>query len=122
VRRATSRIRTGHRHLPCHQLAVASCPRTLARERDPPGIVIVQQEGATTTFIGVTIAGLAGTHDLTVERGKIVALAPSRQAGGGFITPLLADCHVHLDKTYTIERIRRSGPAKVDCLFDAIDL
>ena len=82
----------------------------------------MQQEGATTTFIGVTIAGLAGTHDLTVERGKIVALAPSRQAGGGFITPLLADCHVHLDKTYTIERIRRSGPAKVDCLFDAIDL
>jgi cytosine deaminase len=71
---------------------------------------------------GVAVAGLDGHHDLTVADGKVVSLMPSAAAQGGFVTPLFADCHVHLDKTYTIGRIRQRGSARVDSLFDAIDL
>lgn len=76
----------------------------------------------TTSLSGVAIAGSAGHFDLTVSGGKVTSLAPSPSSDGGFITPLLADCHVHLDKTYTIGRIRKAGSARVDSLFDAIDL
>lgn len=71
---------------------------------------------------GVAIAGRPGWHDLSVEGGVIRAIAPSQKEGGGFVTPLLADVHVHIDKTYTIGRIEAGAPGKVESLFDAIDL
>lgn len=71
---------------------------------------------------GVTIAGFSGHYDIGVDAGRIASLTPSQATNGGFVTPLLADVHVHLDKTFTIERIAQKGSAKVECLFDAIDL
>ncbi|MBQ0707656.1 amidohydrolase family protein [Ochrobactrum sp. AP1BH01-1] len=71
---------------------------------------------------GVTIAGLSGRHDIEIKGDRIASLVPSQSAGGGLITPLFADVHVHLDKTFTIQRIAENGSARVDCLFDAIDL
>jgi cytosine/creatinine deaminase len=71
---------------------------------------------------GVAIAGLSGHYDIAVDAGRIASLAPSQATNGGFVTPLLADIHVHLDKTFTIARIAERGSSKVECLFDAIDL
>ncbi|KAA9369812.1 amidohydrolase family protein [Ochrobactrum quorumnocens] len=71
---------------------------------------------------GVTIAGISGHYNIGIDGGRIASLTPSQTKNGGFITSLLADVHVHLDKTFTIERIAQRGSAKVECLFDAIDL
>jgi len=71
---------------------------------------------------GVAIAGMNGHHDISIEAGRIASLMPSQKIDGGIITPLFADVHVHLDKTFTIGRIAQKGSAKVECLFDAIDL
>ncbi|MCV9906716.1 amidohydrolase family protein [Brucella sp. HL-2] len=73
-------------------------------------------------LMGVTIAGISGHYDIGIDGGRIASLTPSQTKNGGFITSLLADVHVHLDKTFTIERIAQRGSAKVECLFDAIDL
>lgn len=70
----------------------------------------------------VAIAGLRGHYDIGIDGGRIASLTPSQAKNGGFITPLFADVHVHLDKTFTIGRIAERGSAKVECLFDAIDL
>ncbi|MNE10134.1 Cytosine deaminase [compost metagenome] len=71
---------------------------------------------------GVAITSMSGHYDIAIDSGRIASLTPSQTTGGGFITPLLADVHVHLDKTFTIGRIAERGNAKVECLFDAIDL
>ncbi len=71
---------------------------------------------------GVAIAGRTGHYDIQIEGTRIASLVPSQERDGGFVTPLFADIHVHLDKTFTIRRIAENGDAKVDCLFDAIDL
>ncbi|WP_176072696.1 amidohydrolase family protein [Brucella intermedia] len=71
---------------------------------------------------GVAIAGRTGHYDIQIEDSRIASLVPSQARNGGFVTPLFADIHVHLDKTFTIRRIAENGDAKVDCLFDAIDL
>ncbi len=71
---------------------------------------------------GVAITGLSGRHDIHIEGNRIASITPSRATGGGLVTPLFADVHVHLDKTFTMPRIAQNGPAKVECLFDAIDL
>ncbi len=66
---------------------------------------------------GVRLADRAGTWDIAVRDGRIAALSPVEQGGGGMVLPLLADVHVHLDKTFTGHRIE-GRPAT---LFDAID-
>ncbi|MFK0683519.1 amidohydrolase family protein [Ochrobactrum sp. BD67] len=71
---------------------------------------------------GVAITGLSGRHDIHIEGNRIASIMPSRTTGGGLVTPLFADVHVHLDKTFTMPRIAQNGPAEVECLFDAIDL
>lgn len=71
---------------------------------------------------GIAIAGRSGHYDISIDDGRIASLTPAQTTGGGFVTPLLADVHVHLDKTFTISRIAERGSAKVGCLFDAIDL
>ncbi|MCX2696865.1 MULTISPECIES: amidohydrolase family protein [Ochrobactrum] len=71
---------------------------------------------------GIAIAGRSGHYDISIDDGRIASLTPAQTTGGGFVTPLLADVHVHLDKTFTIGRIAERGRAKVECLFDAIDL
>lgn len=71
---------------------------------------------------GIAIAGRSGHYDISIDDGRIASLIPAQATGGGFVTPLLADVHVHLDKTFTIGRIAERGSAKVECLFDAIDL
>jgi len=71
---------------------------------------------------GVAIAGLDGHYDISINGGHVASLTPSQSKNGGFITPPFADVHVHLDKTFTIGRIAERGSAKVECLFDAIDL
>lgn len=71
---------------------------------------------------GVAITGLPGHYDMRIEANRIASITPSRATGGGLVTPLFADVHVHLDKTFTIPRIAQNGLAKVECLFDAIDL
>lgn len=64
-----------------------------------------------TEFLSVAIAGLSGHYDIGIDVGRIASLTPSQATGGGFATPLLADVHVHLDKTFTIERIaQRDAP------------
>lgn len=76
----------------------------------------------------VQIAGREGLFDIAINDGLITSVEPvtatsnlQRQATG-IITPLFADAHVHLDKTYTITRIEERGSSRVDSLFDAIDL
>ncbi|MGN6447270.1 MAG: amidohydrolase family protein [Brucella intermedia] len=71
---------------------------------------------------GVAIAGRTGHYDIQIEGTRIASLVSSQAREGGLVTPLFADVHVHLDKTFTIRRITENGHAKVDCLFDAIDL
>ncbi len=66
----------------------------------------------------VTVAGAPARVDITVADGRIAAITPSSGGDGGLVTPLFADAHVHLDKTYTVERL--NGP--VNGLFDAIAL
>lgn len=66
----------------------------------------------------VTIAGAPEQVDITVTDGRIAAITPSSGGDGGLVTPLFADAHVHLDKTYTVERLN----GRVNGLFDAIAL
>ncbi len=84
--------------------------------------VVKDKIGKADLLKGVAVAGRSGHYDIGIDGGRIALLTPSQATGGGFITPLLADVHVHLDKTFTIGRIAERGSAKVDCLFDAIDL
>lgn len=67
---------------------------------------------------GVSIAGAAGRVDIDIAQGRIAAITPSAFRAGGLVMPLMADAHVHLDKTYTIERTN----GRVNGLFDAIEL
>ncbi|MDN2564601.1 amidohydrolase family protein [Aquibium sp. A9E412] len=67
---------------------------------------------------GLRIAGRDGFWRLAVADGRIAALAPSAATGGGLLLPLLADAHVHLDKTFTRDRLS----ARPSTLFEAIDL
>lgn len=87
----------------------------------------VSAPDGTLRLSGVGVAALPGRHDVVVKDGviaDIVTAAPgeAEKAHGGFITPLLADVHVHLDKTHTIARIRAGNPAPIQSLFDAIAL
>ena len=84
--------------------------------------VVKDKIGKADLLKGVAVTGRSGHYDIGIDGGRIALLTPSQATGGGFITPLLADVHVHLDKTFTIGRIAERGSAKVECLFDAIDL
>jgi len=75
-------------------------------------------EQADVMLDGLRIAGRAGHWCLAVAKGRIASLVPSEASGGGLLLPLLADVHVHLDKTFTSDRLR-GRPAS---LFEAIDL
>ena len=66
----------------------------------------------------VAVAGAPERVDIAVADGRITAIMPSAGGDGGLVTPLFADAHVHLDKTYTVERLNGS----VNGLFDAIAL
>ena len=66
---------------------------------------------------GVTLPGRPGRFDLAVSQGG-VELTPSRAEGGGLVLPLLADAHVHLDKTYTVHRT----PGRASSLAEAIEM
>ena len=66
----------------------------------------------------VTVSGRPGRIDIVVEDGHIKTVTPSNGGDGGLVTPLLADAHVHLDKTYTVERLN----GRANSLFDAIAL
>lgn len=70
------------------------------------------------TLTGIAIAGRRGAWDLTHRGGRITALRPSRAQGGGFVTPLFADIHTHLDKTFTTQRM----PRRAESLFEAIEM
>lgn len=75
------------------------------------------RDESTSVLDGVRVAGRAGHWRLSVEGGRL-ALAPSQATGGGLVLPLMADAHVHLDKTYTSARI----PGRPATLFDAIEM
>lgn len=66
----------------------------------------------------VTVSGAPGRVDIVVEAGRIKTMTPSLGGDGGLVTPLFADAHVHLDKTYTVERLN----GRANSLFDAIAL
>ncbi|WP_246660521.1 amidohydrolase family protein [Nitratireductor sp. XY-223] len=73
--------------------------------------------GFGTTMRGVLVGGASKPVDILIEGARIKAIEPSPQSGGGVVLPLMSDIHVHLDKTYTVDRTG-SGAAS---LFDAID-
>lgn len=75
------------------------------------------RDEAGTTLAGVGIPGRAGRWDLSLRGGRVAALVPSGTRGGGMVLPLMADVHVHLDKTFTAHRV--GGRAAT--LFEAID-
>lgn len=77
---------------------------------------------ATPSLTGVRIAGQPGCHDLLLADGRIADIVPSGRRDGGVVTSLLADVHVHLDKTHTIARINAGNRKPVLGLFDAIAL
>ncbi|MFP4043712.1 MAG: amidohydrolase family protein [Rhodosalinus sp.] len=66
---------------------------------------------------GVRIAGREGHWRLEVA-GARLSLAPSQATGGGLVLPLMADAHVHLDKTFTVDRM----PGRPSTLFEAIEM
>ena len=67
---------------------------------------------------GITLAGHSGFWDLEQDAGRITALRPATTGGGGYVMPLLADIHTHLDKTMTAPRM----PHRAQSLFDAIEM
>lgn len=69
---------------------------------------------------GVSIAGMQGRFDLILSDGRIASVSPATGSGegGGLVMPLLADAHVHLDKTFTGHRAAGTASS----LFEAIDL
>ena len=69
-------------------------------------------------FQGTKIFGKAGNWDISINNGKIENIRKSSKIHGGFITPRLADIHVHLDKTGTAQRM----PRRATSFFDAINL
>lgn len=71
-----------------------------------------------TTLTGITLAGCDGFWDLEHDAGRITELRPADAGGGGFVMPLLADIHTHLDKTMTAPRM----PRRAQSLFDAIEM
>ena len=69
-------------------------------------------------FQGAKIFGETGNWNISITNGKIENISKSSEKHGGFITPRLADIHVHLDKTGTAQRMSRRATS----LFDAIEL
>lgn len=67
---------------------------------------------------GITLAGHSGFWDMELVAGRITALRPATTGGGGYVMPLLADIHTHLDKTMTAPRM----PRRAQSLFDAIEM
>ncbi len=65
----------------------------------------------------VGISGQTGAVDLTISNGKITGITPSSAAVETVVMPLMADAHVHLDKSFTA---RRTGVGATS-LFDAIE-
>lgn len=74
--------------------------------------------GKTALLTGLGIAGRAGRWDMTIADGRIASLTPAEGPGAGFVMPLGADVHVHLDKTLTVSRM----PERATSLFHAIEL
>jgi cytosine deaminase len=64
----------------------------------------------------VSLVGQSQTIDLTVSDGKIINITPSDGEAKMLVLPLMADAHVHIDKTFTV---RRTG-GRATSLFDAI--
>lgn len=75
-----------------------------------------QHSAATTVLAGVAIAGRNGSFDVTLADGQVQDIAPSQHPQTRVLTPLLADAHVHLDKTHTFARAGTSAQS----LFEAI--
>lgn len=67
---------------------------------------------------GLRLAGRDGHWDIAHRDGRITAVTPSARQDGGFVLPLLADIHTHLDKTFTAARM----PARAASLFHAIEM
>ncbi|MEP1610644.1 MAG: amidohydrolase family protein [Roseobacter sp.] len=65
----------------------------------------------------VRIAGQTQAVDLLVSNGVIADISPTGTKAATLILPLMADAHVHLDKTFTVHRTGGGATS----LFDAID-
>lgn len=68
-------------------------------------------------LLGVSLPNVTGAVDLRIADGKIVDIQQSNATPDTMLLPLMADVHVHLDKTFTA---RRTGSGATS-LFDAID-
>ena len=64
----------------------------------------------------ISIAGRPGVYNIEVNAGQIYGLAKVEGAASKVLIPTFGDVHVHLDKTYLIDRC----PERVDSLEDAI--
>ncbi|MEX3009657.1 amidohydrolase family protein [Hoeflea sp. TYP-13] len=73
--------------------------------------------GFGTVLRGVQIGGAAEPVDILISGAHIKAIEHSAENGGGVVLPLMSDIHVHLDKTYTVDRTGSDASS----LFDAID-
>ncbi|MEY8837691.1 amidohydrolase family protein [Cribrihabitans sp. XS_ASV171] len=78
----------------------------------------MMKDAAPQVFDGVCIAGRDGRWRMELSGERITALEASGGQGGGTVLPLLADVHVHLDKTFTANRL----PHRAATLFEAIDM
>ena len=76
---------------------------------DGPGMTVID---------GVGLPGRPGRWRLSLDGGRIGRIERTETAGGGLVLPLLADIHVHLDKTWTSHRFD-TRPAS---LSDAIEM
>ncbi len=77
----------------------------------------IQREIAPAMLYGVRIGGGAPV-DIRISSGAVESVVPAAKGGGGVILPVMSDIHVHLDKTYTVDRTGGSPSS----LFDAIEL
>lgn len=71
-----------------------------------------------TVLHSVLVAAAGEVADVTLAEGRIARIETVKAAPSGVLLPLLADAHVHLDKTFTQARVE----GEVNSLFDAIEL
>ncbi|MDE2913807.1 MAG: amidohydrolase family protein [Paracoccaceae bacterium] len=70
----------------------------------------------TAVLDGVRLPGRPGRWRLSLANGRIRQIERSTAEGGGLVLPLLADIHVHLDKTLTCDRFHTRPASLADAI------
>lgn len=75
-----------------------------------------QNEHSAIVLQNAGLPGLPGSHDVTLQEGRIAALQPATGPARRILLPLMADLHVHLDKTDTVARTGAGATSLMDAI------